>query len=186
MGDFVDRGFYSVETFLLLLALKVSFKIICLCIVLLTLTFSRKGSISWQNNSDPRKSRISSDHSSLWLLRRMPTQVRHFNCLALLYRGFWLPIIVCHYRWKGKYWLLWNKSSFAFISFLILDILCSWWSFAFNSNTGWDSHNWPKTRGSSWRSHVRSSLVWPWRNYWLGHVSSRCWLPLWFWCCSAI
>lgn len=25
MGDFVDRGYYSVETFLLLLALKVSF-----------------------------------------------------------------------------------------------------------------------------------------------------------------
>lgn len=26
MGDFVDRGFYSVETFLLLLALKVRFE----------------------------------------------------------------------------------------------------------------------------------------------------------------
>lgn len=30
MGDFVDRGFYSVETFLLLLALKVCQNIKCL------------------------------------------------------------------------------------------------------------------------------------------------------------
>lgn len=29
MGDFVDRGFYSVETFLLLLALKVKFRGVC-------------------------------------------------------------------------------------------------------------------------------------------------------------
>jgi len=28
MGDFVDRGFYSVETFLLLLALKVSLNVL--------------------------------------------------------------------------------------------------------------------------------------------------------------
>lgn len=32
MGDFVDRGFYSVETFLLLLALKVRLKE-CICLV---------------------------------------------------------------------------------------------------------------------------------------------------------
>lgn len=31
MGDFVDRGFYSVETFLLLLALKVNFNLFALC-----------------------------------------------------------------------------------------------------------------------------------------------------------
>jgi len=31
MGDFVDRGFYSVETFLLLLALKVSHNCIKKC-----------------------------------------------------------------------------------------------------------------------------------------------------------
>ena len=34
LGDFVDRGFYSVETFLLLLALKVSIlsKVLRLCV----------------------------------------------------------------------------------------------------------------------------------------------------------
>jgi len=32
MGDFVDRGFYSVETFLLLLALKVSYVMVVITI----------------------------------------------------------------------------------------------------------------------------------------------------------
>ena len=37
MGDFVDRGFYSVETFLLLLALKVKYKIDKLYFVVVSL-----------------------------------------------------------------------------------------------------------------------------------------------------
>lgn len=35
MGDFVDRGFYSVETFLLLLALKVRHTTVLFCLCLL-------------------------------------------------------------------------------------------------------------------------------------------------------
>ena len=34
MGDFVDRGFYSVETFLLLLALKVKLEFCCTVLTL--------------------------------------------------------------------------------------------------------------------------------------------------------
>jgi hypothetical protein len=46
MGDFVDRGFYSVETFLLLLALKVRLKLIKKLL----------GEVSRQNEPYQRKS----------------------------------------------------------------------------------------------------------------------------------
>ena len=38
LGDFVDRGFYSVETFLLLLALKVSMELLLYTVVGLMVT----------------------------------------------------------------------------------------------------------------------------------------------------
>ena len=56
LGDFVDRGFYSVETFLLLLALKVSAELLMFSSVMLhaclIMLLYFKGEISRQNNTD--------------------------------------------------------------------------------------------------------------------------------------
>ena len=60
MGDFVDRGNYSVETFLLLLALKVKKTSIYKDLAI--------GQIPRENNFDQRQSRIKIDHIGLWLL----------------------------------------------------------------------------------------------------------------------
>jgi hypothetical protein len=65
MGDFVDRGFYSVETFLLLLALKVR---VSPCCVLSTLmpelaTCWAPGQVPRQDHTNPRQSREQADHA---------------------------------------------------------------------------------------------------------------------------
>lgn len=80
MGDFVDRGFYSVETFLYLLLLKVC---------LLSTVTEDSGSLPWSHQLVERKPREQTNHSSVWVLRRVPSQVWQRERLALLYRNLW-------------------------------------------------------------------------------------------------
>lgn len=83
MGDFVDRGFYSVETFLLLLALKVkpfslpefrapwlNEQVMSLIMQFLKdlLLLCCSGALPGPNNFDSGKSRVPADHPGLWLL----------------------------------------------------------------------------------------------------------------------
>ena len=65
MGDFVDRGFYSVETFLLLLALKVRYP-------------DRDVLIR-------EESRVSADHASVRFLRRVPEKIRERERVEILH-----------------------------------------------------------------------------------------------------
>lgn len=85
MGDFVDRGYYSVETFLLLLALKVNMNhklnhIDC--------TYSYfLGPLPRPHHFDQRQPRVASNYASIRLLRRMSQEVRLNHRVALLHRS---------------------------------------------------------------------------------------------------
>lgn len=66
LGDFVDRGFYSVETFLLLLALKVINGSQRFFVWKTDLW--RKGSLSGSDHVDSWEPRESTDYASVWVL----------------------------------------------------------------------------------------------------------------------
>ena len=117
MGDFVDRGFYSVETFLLLLALKVRYPDRCatrnpadiawyrnrkrkLQLVLVGSEGVIRGSsnLHFQDHADSREPREPPNHASLWFLRRVFAQVWLSQRMAVLYRDLRLPLSLIAYR----------------------------------------------------------------------------------------
>lgn len=116
MGDFVDRGFYSVETFLLLLALKVkhsslpssdhrsSMDTFCIRLCRLkkqVLVLCCSGALPRPDNFDPGESRVPADHPGLWVLRRVSPQVRLGHRVEILHWDIWLLISLCDHRRQG-------------------------------------------------------------------------------------
>ena len=164
MGDFVDRGYYSVETFLLLLALKVrnsSHQINLafykpLYIDWFTIIFA--GEIPRENHPYSRKPREQINHTGLRFLRWMPPKVRLCKCVALLHRSFRLSVSSCCY---------WQQ-----------DLLRPWWTLTINKFTRRNSYDRQKARSATRRCNVWSHVEWPWWHSRLDGESERCWLPV--------
>ena len=60
------------------------------------------GSISRPNHTHPRQSRVTTDHASVRLLRRVSTKVWLHHCVALLHRNLRLLKFVSNHRRKGS------------------------------------------------------------------------------------
>ena len=78
MGDFVDRGFYSVETFLV--------------------APGAEGEVPGSNVSHSGESRVSTDHAGVRVLRRVFAQIRERERVAILHGCVRLPFAVCAHR----------------------------------------------------------------------------------------
>jgi hypothetical protein len=65
--------------------------------------FLFSGEISRQDNFNQRQSWKSTNHTGLWFLWWMFTEIWVYNSLAILYRNIWLFKFICNNWWQGRF-----------------------------------------------------------------------------------